>query len=64
MHRIWKCLFGRHEWGKMEVIGLNGKYYQGYGVFHETVYEMRCKCCGRIKRGTKRELKYVRGDKR
>lgn len=49
-HSIWKCLFGNHLWGKMEAIGLKGKYYQDYGVFYEAMYEKRCKCCGRTKR--------------
>lgn len=63
MHGMWRCFLRKHQWG--EIRRSAGTQYIKYrtGAW-EPMYEMRCGCCGRIKSGTKRELKYIKGDKR
>lgn len=68
MHNIWKCLIGKHLWGEIRITDLKIRHVREGGPMMisynmEPVYEMRCKCCGRIKRGAKRLLKYEKGGK-
>lgn len=63
MPSVWMCLFGRHKWGEIRR-NPGTQFIKFRGGSWEPMYFMTCECCGKVKRGTKRELKYARGDRK